>query len=657
MENSEKKRGMFVNRMGDFDYMLEYAYSLIENGEYEKALPITEELILVNRLNLMANLLLAEAYYAHGQYLKSYKYYMLLLSLQNKYKEQLVEDSVLKQQIETVIANCREEQKRMGDEERRLYQKAFIDVKAIDKSIELNMFSCPFDMKDYFGIHEWFRHTYYLARYDNWYCSYMMLDKCQNGQSCKGEIYEIACKGEKYEVNDEFPCIVPVLSDERGVGNQITFVSTTKKTSFADAIVKSYMYYRFDEPTQIWGSSEMYFGKPIILKHQEGNKRLVLNIFLDSFNWYFIKKHSLDKYMPNTKKFFERGIICDNFYAGSEFTYPSVASYWTGLRSTHHKMLNQNVHYPIQENVPLISEIFQENGYFTAKIGGNDSVTPNYGYIRGIDRFVYGFSEQNFHVQDSVYETLEHLRTFGDTDNFIWMEIQDLHEVSGHLKMPISVQGSCLAHTNEIDNIGGSSLYQTHSANREEVYAEQMKRIDFYLGQLYQYIDENYKREEVLVTFISDHGNGYIVEDGESFLSPQRMNVPFMVYGDKCEEQVSDELMETIDYGHVLCHLAGIDDSRLENDGMLPVFFGGSKEKEYVFSQSLFPGRYYEASILTKGYCFYFKSSNLVSNDCRIALQGQYYLRDSNGQEIENHEVETKCVDIMKEILGDFLIR
>lgn len=646
-----------MSKRKNFDILTESVLSYITNQEYERALPFARELVQRNRLNLFANLLLAEALFGVGNYMESYKYYRILSSLQNKYKQYIVENDVLQEQINVTLQNCQTERDALPDMEKQQYQRDFMQIDALDKSLELNIFTSPLNMRDYFGLHSWEGKPYYMARYDNWYCSYTKFDENQNGRSSKAEIFEIDAKGKSYKITDDFPCLVPIASDSRDESNTLTFTSASKTSSHQETPYQTFMYYRIDEPTEITSKNDMYIGTPLPLKHREGNKKLVLNIFLDSFNWYFIQNHPLEQYMPNTARFFNKGTICSHFCAGSEFTYPSVASYWTGLRSTHHTVLNPNIQFPIPADIPLLSEIFHDSGYLTAKIGGNDSVVPNYGYIRGIDRFVYEKSEQNFHVQDTVNEALEHLRAFREADNFMWIEIQDLHEVAGYLKMPISLQANYTAHINEIDNQGGSSLYQSHSKNRSIVYGEQLRRIDFYLDSLYRYLEANYDMDDIVVSLMSDHGNGFNVEDGEYFMSQQRINVPLMLYGNKCRQTVCDEWIETIDYPHILCHMADIEDERLAyGDGMLPQFFGGTQKKDYIFSQSLCPQRNYEAHLITDSFRFYFKSNEVISNDCRIDFNGIYSLRDTEGNDIYDEETLAYCASVVKEMLGDYLI-
>jgi membrane-anchored protein YejM (alkaline phosphatase superfamily) len=472
------------------------------------------------------------------------------------------------------------------------------------------------------------------------------------------DIYPIESITKKKCFSDNLPCVVPVvaLCEENKFTNTL-HIQTEKKTySIRAHGYKKYDYYRVDEPTTIMSDNLMVVGKPIVLKHNPKKKKLILSIFLDSFNWKVVKEKSLKECMPNTYEFFKDGLICEEYYAGSEFTYPSVASYWTGLRSSHHKLLHPNVNNAIPDDVVVFPEILQDEGYFTAKIGGN--LTPEMGYIRGMHRFLYQYWQQDFYVDQAVHQTIEHMEAFKETDQYIWMDIVDLHDVAGMWDMPLSVQASCPMRVNEIDFTGKypGTLYHTPSPNRRQVYLKEMQYVDRQLGILYRYIKENYQKDEVIVTLFSDHGNGFNVDWNQPFLSWQRQNIPLMIYGPDFSEHSCHELVESIDYGKILCHLAGIRDERLDkSDGQLPSFLGGEK-KEYVFAQSQHPDREYWAFVGTDRYRFYLESVEKVEKDCRINISAgaRVYLYDNQDKEIKDVEVINRCKEIVMENIKDF---
>jgi hypothetical protein len=471
------------------------------------------------------------------------------------------------------------------------------------------------------------------------------------------EIIKIRGYGSEFTYDEEVPCIVPCVINPETNRNDLMIVNDEgDECKIYETIKKSVSYFKFDGWTRIKAEHPMVFGEPVLLKQDKNLKKLVFNIFIDSFNYKFIKDYPLEEIMPYTYQFFKDGITCNNAYVGSEFTYPSVSSYWTGQRPNRHKTLNQNLQFDIPGEFKLISEYFKEAGYFTSKIGGNCSVVPNYGYIKGVDRFVFEHYKQHFNVQQVVTEAIEHMETYRDTNQFIWFEIEDLHDVAGGWQRTPFVQTKASYTAREVDNLGGSTLYQSFSPNKRETYKEELRHIDLYLNFIYQYIKEHYRKEEVVVSLISDHGNGFNISDGQPFLSEQRMRVPFMFYCDWQGERECNEIIESIDYMNIISKLSGVSlDSGDVKDGQLPYFFGGDKKKEYAVSQSIFPNKPYVASIFTEEQKFYLESVNKSGSDLRIDFsQLKYALWDKEDKNIIDAGAVQRYLDILKNLISDF---
>lgn len=636
-----------------FENLLTQCLDGYETEDYAYMQKYAQEAKLRNPYHLMAVYLSAIANSCTDHWLEAYADLRFLENLQNTYQENVISAEELQQ----MIMQAKEMVLQRDDHEQKEQLQQIDDRYVL---LQANLFTSYKPIEGYFRPLSLDGRFYYMAGYLTWGDSYMNVTDSGSCLTNKFDIYQIEAISKDKSYVDSFPCIVPVVAntDVENYPNKFEIKTGTDRYSFPAYGFKKYDYYRIDEPTAFTAENITVFGKPIPLHHDPKRKKLILSIFLDSFNWKVIKEHSLKECMPNTYDFFQEGLICDEFYAGSEFTYPSIASYWTGLRSSHHKMLNQSVKRAMPADRKVFPEIFQEAGYFTAKIGGNDSVIPDFGYMRGIDRFLYQYWQEDFFAHEAVHQTIEHMEAFQETDQFIWLDIPDLHDVAGVWDMPLSVQTSCPIHVNEIDFTGRypGTLYQTPSPNRREVYLKEMAYIDRQLGVLYRYIKEHYSRDEVVVTLFSDHGNGFNVDAGQPFLSWQRENVPLMIYGPEFSHNICDELVESVDYGHILCHLAGLEDpSLVENDGNLPAFCGGT-EKEYVFAQSQHPDREYAAFVGTKDYRFYLESYQKVDKDCRIEISAGAYVKlvDMEDQEFQDPDIMEKCKAIVMENIRDF---
>ena len=73
-----------------------------------------------------------------------------------------------------------------------------------------------------------------------------------------------------------------------------------------------------------------------------------------------------------------------------------------------------------------------------------------------------------------------------------------------------------------------------------------------------------------------------MVDDTELTICKQRMNVPFM-FRDNMHKEITDEIVQNIDYPAILCNICGIDYNYYGTDANLPHFLGGN-ERKYAFS-------------------------------------------------------------------------
>ena len=623
----------------DFDILLLKVRYYIENNMLEDALKIAQMALEQNRLNFLANYYVAVINEALCNWIESCRYYCRLFFLQIIRKdnsEDIMDIESLSKKIVMLSSNIPEKEFKSKADKYMIFVYEILQDGTISVDLTKNLYTNFDQIYNFFGIHQIADKKYYFARYEDWLHSSRGVRGANNAVESKVEIREIESVTNQYRYQGINQCILPcVMNPVLGEVATVQVNGTDGACSYNDYQDQSYSYYRLKTDTEFYVDHPIVIGKPTPLCHNRKNKKLVLTIFLDSFNAQILEKYPLKTVMPNTYNFFKEGIICTNTYAGSEFTYPSVTSYWTGMRPNHHKNLNDQVSFPIEQKYQLLSEYFHDAGYFTAKLGGNYSVIPDYGYIRGIDRFVYQQWIQGFNVHQVVSELIEHMETYKDTDQFIWCDIPDLHDVAGYWPRSMSVQSQVSYMTKEIDNLGGSSLHQTFSPHRQEVYIKEMEHIDTYLALLYHYIETHYNKEDVVIAFLSDHGNGFNVRTEEPFLSEERMKVPLMFYCDYKKKGICDEIIESIDFLDIMCKLCGIEKTSNSTDGSLPQFFGGEKEKEYALAQSIYQGAPYYAGIFCKDHNFYLQTKYPTTWDCRIDFSEVIYkLTDKKGNEI-----------------------
>lgn len=423
----------------------------------------------------------------------------------------------------------------------------------------------------------------------------------------------------------EAESLVPISLIEQNT--DIEFEMNHKNYLFSgkDLAFERFHYLRFNESgtLNIRMNNPVFVGKPIPLKDPPLKKRLVFNIFVDGISHTFLQKHGLKSVMPNTYAYFQKGMTVSNCYATSEWTFPSVASMSTGNYTTNHGLFHPEFKQSIfVEGSLLLQEHFKKAGYFTAQIGGDWRVTPSHGYYKGFDRIIYKNFAGGFETPSIVTEAIEHLETFKEKNNYMWISLADVHHVPDEIEMNLSTQ----AQTNIEERVnrrkkGATTVLTSYDTNKHNKYLLEIKRIDFYLQTLYSYIENNYKDDEVLIVLLSDHGQSFL-DDTRFLLNETRSKVPFMIRGGGVPVGESEEYMELVDLMPTLLHYSDLP-AEEKIDGQLPKVFGGDKERKFTYTEAIHPNQTYKVLITDDEHTLCFENGSPILNDGLVDL-GDY---------------------------------
>lgn len=620
----------------------------LAKGDIERAYIEAENAVATNPFYVEANYNLATVAERAGDYVKACYYYINTDYLQKNIQDKIIPPEMIEQQINYMI-DC------------------FWDD--ADKRALFTLYKCfyEYSIRDPFKNHSYqmvgtaivdcFGQEYFAGYCDGFLEAYFEHGVNRDAFRAKCEFFPIAHIGTEFDVEENV--LVPVVMNydlQDKSPNCIMEPLNFPGNAYCDSAIFKYSFIPVSEAATLKSTKNAIWGKPMPLHALDRNKKkLILNIFIDSFNYCIIEKNGLEALMPYTAGFFSDGIHCKQYYTCSEYTLPSIATYWTGKQPSMHMNLHNQYRHNFMGDKQTFSELFQQAGYTTAKFGGNDSVTPAQGYIRGFDRFVYQYSSEGQTVKETVMDTLEHLRTFRDTNQFLWIDIVDLHDIAGGFMRSIEVQSKSSLRTRYSDNEGTSTVKQSRSQNREIIYKNELAKIDFYLSLLFHFIEEQYKDEEIIVSLFSDHGTAFLVENSEPMVSHQRMRIPLFIRSGNISGEV-DEIIETTDYAGIIAKLAGVPYSYEDKDANLPKCFGGEKEREYAFSQSIFIGDPYIAAFHAKGLHCYIKTRSVVEEQFLIDFSDfEVWMVDDEGNPVEDKKMEERFVKILKDKIGHLL--
>lgn len=434
--------------------------------------------------------------------------------------------------------------------------------------------------------------------------------------------------------------LLPIASSEPM--NTHVFEEKGKKYRILQRYDKHFNYYRVKNHVKISSDKLSYYGEPIALGHNPKRKKLVLNLFVDGLAQEVINGDNFEKLMPNTYRFFKKGMCCVNAYSCSEWTYPSLATYISGLDTLQHMMFHNNIDGELPKEVPTMAQYFKKAGYYTSKIDGDWRSIYSYGHARGTDQYVYQIQHMGARIEQEVFNAIEHLEAFKDTDQYLWLGIGDLHDVADALDLSVAVQSRLSLEECQFEEVGTTSVKQSSSENKSNTFRKVLTYIDMLLQSLYEYILRNYKEDEFLIGLFADHGQGYLVPEKGHFLSKERTKVAMMFRGD-VQEGITEELISTADYLPIMCKLADIPLEDIEIAGRLPVTFGGMEEREYTITESIHPGDVYCVAINTKEATIYFNNGECTDGEGRFHLKNyNMYAIDRQGNLIEDKKLLRK---------------
>ena len=411
-------------------------------------------------------------------------------------------------------------------------------------------------------------------------------------------------------------------------------------------------FYRVEEPTTFRSASPFLVGEPIVLQHSPQRRKFVLNILADGLAWHALRDEA-EELMPNLLRFFSAGIIFENNFSASEYTYPSLASIETGLYQHHTQIARPGVPFALDPSIVTLSEQMKHLGYYCTNIQGDGEGIYN-GATRGYDRLIVNHWMER--TADGVERIIRHLQTFDECDNFLFMHSADTHPYNADISMSAHASVHLpLADVLQPQDRGASVFLKKNPlsqyVNRSEVCAA-----DRQLGYLFDYITAHYDDDEYVVLLYSDHG-APVYARSPYLLSEEQTGAALMVRGAGVPAcGCVDELTSTVDIYKILGKLAGYPIEAPHLDGNLPEVLGGQR-RAYTVSNSIYPGQTYKICVRTEQYAFHLETAEFTREDGMVSLDSYtYHIHERNDdyREIFDDALARQFLDIVWDYTKSF---
>ncbi|WP_314665731.1 sulfatase-like hydrolase/transferase [uncultured Selenomonas sp.] len=396
----------------------------------------------------------------------------------------------------------------------------------------------------------------------------------------------------------------------------------------------AFSYFKFNK-TAILRSEEgvpYAVGAPIRLGHSPHRKKLVLNILVDGLCWFSARQFFVDQ-MPNTAKFFSRGVIFTQHFSAAEHTLSALPTIETGLYSHHTQIFNERDTHELSLQMRTLAECMQGLGYYaSAPLATGQTLYS--GVYRGYDRLIsnYGFLP----AYEGIERALRMLEALSAADHFMLLHTTDVH--------PLNIQTPLKFSTETEINVPLTDRFvpldptvPSVRTPRLPIYLEQfqvgLRNLDRALGQLLSYIEEHYDENEYIVNLYSDHGCALFDPDPAGaetdLIGEYATGATWMIRGAGVPEGIiTDELTSSVDIYPTLGKLCGfpVADGL---DGNLPAVFGG-RERDAAYSVSQFPGQTFKLAVRTRDHVLRVETRGCTAQDGTADFadaEAQIYLR------------------------------
>ena len=436
---------------------------------------------------------------------------------------------------------------------------------------------------------------------------------------------------------DNEPCVVPVAGCR---ATQEAKLRNDKWQADYELGEQEFRFLRLEKDTEITSDEEMAIGAPIVLRHSPKRHKLVLSLFLDSLSWGQMKKEGYVQ-VPHLMEFFQKGIIFDNAYSESEYTYPSLANIETGMHTERCQIFNDNAFTRLNPEIKTISEQMHDLGYYCSTVM-SDMRGVYDGATRGMDRLI-GYPYIEWRVNEGVKRLLDQLEAFEECDQYVVMHISDPHVTGRYQPKELWTQ----THVPVMDMFTKPKM-QEASVREAGTYDQRVnnlyniRRMDDMLQLVFDYLRSHYDEDEYVVQAFSDHGVA-VYEQEPYYFSETQCGTALMLRGAGVPNLGRvQELVSVLDIYPIFMKTIGFDAPKGQLDGCLPRALGGAG-RQTVLSQSIFPGQTYKLCLRDKNYEFRLETKAETRMDGTIDMSEystELYTRDSHHMRVQEPALE-----------------
>lgn len=259
-------------------------------------------------------------------------------------------------------------------------------------------------------------------------------------------------------------------------------------------------------------------------------------------------------------------------FSSSSWTLPAHVSLFSGKDLLGHQVLAPSDR--IKEDYPLLAEVFQKNGFFTAAFTGGGFVDDHFGFHRGFQ--VYSNNPGGVFLRNSAERVLKNFKNFAETfwgeDLFVFLHTYQAHapynfptkfqkSINQDLRINARGPGNFLKDKK-------TEYYKPLSETNRQALVDLYDTAIFYMDQtllagVVQYLKEKGVYEQAGIVVTSDHGEEFYDhgswEHGHSLYN-EMIRIPLLIkYPGNKHKGTDDTLTSIADIPALLLDKSGIE--------------------------------------------------------------------------------------------------
>lgn len=289
------------------------------------------------------------------------------------------------------------------------------------------------------------------------------------------------------------------------------------------------------------------------------------------------------------------GTLWEHCQAQAPWTRPSVASMLTGLTERkHHAGITVNgFHTGLPPEIPCVQQILSDEGYRTFAVVNNIHISPDFGFARGFDRFVYIPPGDSGHAAECVDSLSAWLSVNGSSPFFAVLHIMDPHapynppEPYSTFYLPPGDTVTAM----QWEPLGSTTSRPDLLEHYRALYLGEITWVDSQLFRLFSEMRSRGIADRTVVILTSDHGEEFLehgsIGHGHG-LHEEQLLVPLIISGPGFRGGVREQFRAShIDIFPTIAAVAGVE----APEGLLGVDLGSvSRPDRYTASSGvIFP--------------------------------------------------------------------